>query len=585
MKASTSELEEFSANQIPAYAILSHTWEQQEVLFGDIQRHTAESKTTAWRKVQATCQQAMKDGIEYVWIDSCCIDKSSSAELSETINSMYAYYDKAAICYAYLADVPVDVDPNKRGSAFEHSRWFRRGWTLQELLAPSEMVFFTRNWVDFGTKRTLCNALSRITRVDEEILMRQRSLSSVSVARRMAWAAHRETTRPEDIAYCLMGIFSVNMPMLYGEGEKAFIRLQEEIMRQSDDHSIFAWVDRDVKPSILHGLLADSPSKFAGCDDIIPYQDWEPRQPYALTNRGLQISLPLARFDDDVYVAALDCPSPPDYKESSFVGIFLKRLSEVDEQYARAKLGVRATIYQRGTPQTIYIRQRIMKPEVEGAFPTHVMQIRSMPSSGRYKVKVAFTKSKAIETMRSARASPQWNCAFRLQKGMNDVAAFVAFAIHDGQEVRDGILVALGSAKEFDVGFDVFDTKHPEEFRSSLDFKSLDALFEPKRPGTWVALEHHLVKINAEPRINPSSKLDTHSPPTAAKYFLVDIEIECIPKSSNLIQAATDAIQIAINSRKKRIITPQKVINESEVEKPEPGKRERMKHIFGGRTG
>lgn len=152
----------------------------------------------------------------------------------------------------------------------------------------------------------------------------------------MSWAAHRETTRPEGIAYCLMGVFSVNMPMLYGEGaEKAFLRLQEEIMKQSDDHTIFAWVDRDASWLSLRGLLATSPSMFAGCHDILAYQDWAPRQPYSMTNRGLRIELPIIRRGEDEYVAALDCPSPPQYEDTSFLAIFLRRLSTVDEQYAR----------------------------------------------------------------------------------------------------------------------------------------------------------------------------------------------------------------------------------------------------------
>lgn len=167
-----------------------------------------------------------------------------------------------------------------------------RGWTLQELLAPSEIVFFSRDWVEIGKKSTLCGILSKITRIDEKILMHVKPLESASIAKRMSWAAHRKTTRSEDIAYCLMGIFSVNMPMLYGEGgERAFLRLQEEIMKHSDDQSIFAWVDREAPSDSLHGLLATSPSKFAGCHTIFPYDNWDPRPPYSMTNRGLRIDL------------------------------------------------------------------------------------------------------------------------------------------------------------------------------------------------------------------------------------------------------------------------------------------------------
>lgn len=200
----------------------------------------------------------------------------------------------------------------------------------------------------------------------------------------MSWAAHRETTRPEDIAYCLMGVFSVKMPMLYGEGaEKAFLRLQEEIMKQSDDHTIFAWVDRDASWLSLRGLLATSPSMFAGCHDILAYQDWAPRQPYSMTNRGLRIELPIIQRGEDEYVAALDCPSPPRYEDTSFLAIFLRRLSTVDEQYARVKVDRLAEVHERGPMQTIYVRQKIAIPDLGGIFRSHFLQLREL-SGNRY---------------------------------------------------------------------------------------------------------------------------------------------------------------------------------------------------------
>ncbi|GES61640.1 HET-domain-containing protein [Aspergillus terreus] len=223
LNTATLTLEEFVPNKIPPYAILSHTWGEIEVVFEDFQRLTAEPKT-AWKtKVEKCCQQAVQEDLNYVWIDTCCIDKSSSAELSESINSMYSWYEKAQVCYAHLEGVSSDVDPRAYFST--------RGCVLFE------------NWVEIGRKSTVYKIPYGITQIDEDILLHRRPVSSASIARRMAWAAHRQTTRPEDVAYCLMGLFSVNMPMLYGEGDKAFLRLQEEIMKQSDDQSIFAWID------------------------------------------------------------------------------------------------------------------------------------------------------------------------------------------------------------------------------------------------------------------------------------------------------------------------------------------------------
>ncbi|KAE8365217.1 HET-domain-containing protein [Aspergillus caelatus] len=225
------ELVEFPPDRIPDYAILSHTWGEEEILFTDMQNHTGHTKSS-WSKVQGACAQARADGFGYIWIDTCCIDKSSSAELSEAINSMFTWYANAAVCYAYLSDVIVHNKVELGLTEFEQSRWFTHGWTLQELLAPSEVVFFSKDWVRFGERCSLAPRLTNITRIDEAVLSRELPGFEKSIAQRMSWAARRQTTRPEDMAYCLMGIFSVNMPMLYGEGGgKAFLRLQEEIMK------------------------------------------------------------------------------------------------------------------------------------------------------------------------------------------------------------------------------------------------------------------------------------------------------------------------------------------------------------------
>ncbi|KAK0642137.1 heterokaryon incompatibility protein-domain-containing protein, partial [Cercophora newfieldiana] len=236
------ELEDFAADDIPLYAVLSHTWEKDEISFQDIQAiqrgDTAATRKPEYHKIAMTRAVAAAHGFDYVWIDTCCIDKMSSAELSEAINSMYRWYQEAAMCYAHLTDVTA---VNKELAA---SRWFTRGWTLQELIAPSMMVFLNTAWEEIGTKSDLGPVISKITRIPEAILQGAADLETASIAQRMSWAANRKTTRPEDIAYCLMGLFGVNMPMLYGEGEKAFIRLQEEIMKISSDHTLFAWGNR-----------------------------------------------------------------------------------------------------------------------------------------------------------------------------------------------------------------------------------------------------------------------------------------------------------------------------------------------------
>ena len=179
-------------------------------------------------------QQAVRDGLEYIWIDTCCINKASSAELSESINSMFKWYRDAAICYAYLDDVqlldhgpgPVPFFDEYGELAREYiaeeilatARWFTRGWTLQELLAPEKVRFYVTGWKFIGDKRYLEPTLSRITGVQTAAFDVGISLNSFTVATRMRWASSRETTRPKDMAYCLLGLFDVNMPLLYSEG-------------------------------------------------------------------------------------------------------------------------------------------------------------------------------------------------------------------------------------------------------------------------------------------------------------------------------------------------------------------------------
>ncbi|KAI0329181.1 hypothetical protein GY45DRAFT_1214979, partial [Cubamyces sp. BRFM 1775] len=186
-----------------------------------------------------------------LWDDTYCIDKSNSVELSEAINSMFDWYRGAQLCLACLGDVPGDDEAAAEGSFFRRSRWFKRGWTLQELIASdASIVFLSDGWVQIGTteEEDLAMVIEEITGIDHQLLMtpleeyRIVEIRARSVAERMSWAAGRETPRPEDEAYSLMGIFDVNMPIIYGEGgEKAFHRLQLEIIRRSSDLSIFAW--------------------------------------------------------------------------------------------------------------------------------------------------------------------------------------------------------------------------------------------------------------------------------------------------------------------------------------------------------
>ena len=281
-------------DNIPRYVILSHTWGDAEVSFQDLLTKTTSEldKLEGYSKIRSCCALAARQGYDYVWIDTCCIDKTSSAELSEAINSMYRWYHEARDCYAYLADVrTIDLGPSflDGGREFRESKWFTRGWTLQELLAPKRLTIYGSDWQELGSRSKLQSQISRITGIQTKHMF---DINNANVAQKMSWASKRKTRRVEDIAYSLMGIFDVNMPLLYGEGTKAFMRLQHEIVKISDDESIFAWVDDGLLKS---GMFAQSPKAFAQSGNVVRISDSHfrhiPRTPYTVTNKGLAIEI------------------------------------------------------------------------------------------------------------------------------------------------------------------------------------------------------------------------------------------------------------------------------------------------------
>lgn len=377
LNTTTYKLEDFYSSP-PPYAILSHRWEEHEVTFADLagpilenERETWEPKDTrkaiSWKKIKGACKIAREQdcAIKWIWLDMCCINKESSAELQESLNSMFAWYRDAGICLVYLRDVPDCElwDASKDDSAFQESEWFARGWTLQELIAPgNSMLFFSRDWKPIGTRGDLASLISDITNIDVTLLSgnhtnpvpsgdssvatsdtnrRRVDFSRWSIATRMSWAAKRKTTREEDRAYSLAGLFDVSLTVMYGEGgENAFWRLQLEIIQKSPDQSIFAWGSRlrlrpapstspwtPSEPLCVYrfedyddkrNFLASRPSDFIDSADIrMSSVDslWEllglevpTERHFYRTNHGIRIALPLLpTATPGVFIAALAC--------------------------------------------------------------------------------------------------------------------------------------------------------------------------------------------------------------------------------------------------------------------------------------
>jgi hypothetical protein len=239
------ELTTLDDNHALPYAILSHTWTaDQEVTYKELVDGTGTNKS-GYTKLRFCGERAAADGLKYFWVDTCCINKATSIELSTAINSMFRWYQRATKCYVYLSDVSVPIEVTDAEAfriswepAFRRSWWFTRGWTLQELLAPASVEFFSREGKRLGSRISLEQEIHEITGIPTKVLRGQK-LSNFNVKERMGWAAGRTTTVKEDKIYCLLGIFGVFLPLIYGEGEHyATLRLKEEIQKRQQGQGI-----------------------------------------------------------------------------------------------------------------------------------------------------------------------------------------------------------------------------------------------------------------------------------------------------------------------------------------------------------
>lgn len=413
----TLELKWFNDSDNPKYAILSHTWGPNEVTYQELVWINRAKALTAsvdslassaasinsqdeqstlmlaaiemmvrgnsgsnvggiteedllnrdgYNKIHQAAEQARILGYKYIWCDVCCIDKSSSAELQEAINSMFKWYRDAEVCIVYLEDV---AKPDRGDhitasdvarTAFATCRWSTRGWTLQELIAPANIRFFFSDWTLMGEKVEFLTELSDATGIPIYVLEERRLVSEVSVAERMSWAACRETTRLEDMAYSLLGLFDIHMPLLYGEGAKAFLRLQEEILKTTDDYSLFAWCATTSHKFTYRGLLARSPMEFQQCHSI-ELEHVISTFPIGSTPIGFRVQLEFLPDPNDksCVLAMLRASNAMNQR----LAIRLRCL-DGSMQYARVDSGTLVPIddWPTGQLKTIYVRQKLSIP-------------------------------------------------------------------------------------------------------------------------------------------------------------------------------------------------------------------------------
>ncbi|KAK5693188.1 hypothetical protein LTR17_025232 [Elasticomyces elasticus] len=393
----------------PPYAILSHRWTKDEASHRDFVQgcdHRGSGKITdfctfargrltrVWNKQRHLYEDEVV--LQWGWVDTICIDKTSSQEVSESINSMFAWYEEAAVCYVFLRDVPPSAPGNPTVlKAFANSEWFERGWTLQEMLASRNVIFCNQAWQVIGHKCThgagfrpcacamkynqhvygpaLNAEISRRTNINPRYLRLEDSIFKASIACRLSWAARRDTTRIEDMAYCLLGILEVNMPLLYGEGGRAWERLQEEIIKRSSDQSIFAWARSHDSSDGFGCALANEPVYFAEASNIVTTSK-SPDAPYALTNIGLGVRARTRKIWDsevqrEVFVIWLNCGH---YTREDGKGAFVPSVM---------------TIARVGSPSSNSTYKRVWcSPQVLAAkgeeVPERLFYVRAWPSTG-----------------------------------------------------------------------------------------------------------------------------------------------------------------------------------------------------------
>lgn len=563
------ETEEFIGSDVPPYAILSHTWESGEVLYADLKDAEVAKSKKGYDKIRMTLAQAHKDGLEYAWVDtwfdasniplveqlltlvfsaaastrtaaqssarpstpvSIANSSGEAGMLTEFVGTVFEWYANARTCYVFLSDLIKGADD--ASSSFSKCRWFTRGWTLQELLAPASVRFYDKDWAFLGSKCTssLSAGLQEATGIEPDYLLGRRALGTASVAKRMSWASHRITTRVEDIAYCLFGIFGVNMPMLYGEGEKAFIRLQEQILASSDDQTLFAWKDSPTAPREFCGLLALSPTAFAKTGHMIPYaapQAAGRRDAHAMTNKGLYMELDIRPCSPEEVtlphcqsrlLATLECMAEYD---NNYVCVQLAPTGESPNHFQRC---LPESLFSLPSPlptrRGIYVRQRETGLR-RAQSPFHYIQYtgwsRRVEDDNELEVRwlsddrAAEIRSRALWADNNFQAvfidlighqgswvqTPDRLKTIAIPKGTGMLSAYIIVTV---RALGDAFVLLIGSDQSWRLAFDITETVPEEtipggraraETNENVECLPLELRnsFNPRPPGEVLALE------------------------------------------------------------------------------------------------
>ncbi|KAK1834707.1 ankyrin repeat-containing domain protein [Podospora conica] len=552
LNVETFQFDDFFYQTPPRYAILSHTWgkDSDEVSYSNVLAGRLDSPETRPAKVSGCCDQARKDGYKYIWIDTCCIDKTNSVELQEAINSMFKWYREAAICYVYLADLPPGDEIHNPDSRFRSSRWFQRGWTLQELLAPLHVRFYNANWQCLGTKGELCEVIEDITGIPSLYLLGIHELHHASIAQRMSWAASRVTKREEDIAYCLLGIFDIVMSMIYGEGPNAFRRLQEQIMlKHPSDDSILAWGLHPRTPPSFSSPLAIHPSQFALSGQIVSRLQ---SGTDSIDLRAGTVRLHLRIFPTpgtDQTFGALRCG--PEHDPEMFVCLPLTRASE-DEDGVYTRIRENCAVLEKITDSGSAVPCRI---RVDGKLrqsteltQAHFFHIQRSPSVLCLEI-VDVQPPERWHKERSLIEAPAPNgdgqhCAFvRLRDDNLDSDDFVLVleAVADGPTLRAQCDLMTASKdtplSEIQSMLKAIRSRQPLRLVATNDVLTLRAILKSEPRGRTFSLRLEKLSHRAELTTNAAFELE---------YLGMSKEIRCLRKARQAVIVEDEALIHAI---------------------------------------